>query len=130
MTFVRALSILCCLMAGCTLVPPVDGGRALVFFQTWSADLDESALRSIRSVATVARLHPNYQIWVEGYADLTGSVAANKLISETRAQVVADTLLKEGVSAGQIRQLSFGQVGTAQHSQESRRVVLITESNP
>ena len=61
---------------------------------------------------------------VTGAADLTGSKQANSLLSELRAQVVADQLIADGADSHQIKQTGLGSVDYALSSQESRRVVI------
>lgn len=109
--------------------PPQDGTRAPVFFQSWSAALDAPAQKAIAHVAKGVQAGEGGQVWVIGYADLTGSEAANRLLSQTRAQVVTDQLLQDGVPANRIHQSGLGSTGVALHAQESRRVMLVVSSH-
>ncbi len=82
--------------------PPPQMPATPVFFQTFSAALDDSALTAIGSAAKMANADPNARVRVIGAADSVGSIKANKYLSETRAQVVADALAADGVSPHRI----------------------------
>ncbi len=127
MPSLKRLLLLCGLLGGCAIGhPPANASRAVVFFQSWSAALDPTAQQVITNVAQDLKANPANHVWVFGYADLTGSVAANKLISATRAQVVTDQLLEDGIAPGRIEQAGRGETGTDPNEQQSRRVVLAT----
>ena len=96
----------------------------VVFFQRWSAAFDDSALAVIAEAAQWAKAHPDAQMNVTGAADLTGTKQANSLLSELRAQVVADQLVADGADSHQIKQTGLGSVDHALSSQESRRAVI------
>ncbi len=64
-------------------------------------------------------------VTVSGFAAPDGSVQANKDISRLRAQVVIDTLVKDGVAPSRIQRHSIGAVDFTLDSQESRRVEVV-----
>lgn len=103
---------------------PQGGQRFIVFFQEWSAGLDQPALATIAAAAQAAERAPTAAIDVTGYADPLGSVQANIYLTETRAQVVTDQLAADGVARSRIQQHAKGKVPYALSSQESRRVVV------
>jgi outer membrane protein OmpA-like peptidoglycan-associated protein len=84
--------------------PPVE----VVFFSTWSGDLDESAQAVIARAAQTAKAHPAVHLTVTGYADSQGSNAADKLLSQLRAQRVIDTLMADGVPGDQLDLVAHG----------------------
>ena len=88
----------------------------------WSAALDTNAQTVIGNAASWVKSHPGNVAHVNGFADPTGSKAANALLSELRAQVVVDQLQSDGINPGQIQQTGHGSVQFALTSQESRRV--------
>jgi outer membrane protein OmpA-like peptidoglycan-associated protein len=96
--------------------------RFVTFFVEWSAALDGPANGVISEAAQYAKGHPRDAIEVHGYADPTGSRKANALMSELRAQRVADTLQEAGVPVSRIRLDAHGSVKFASTSLESRRV--------
>ncbi len=124
------------LAGGGAIIPPLANaqpangsangpGRAfIVFFQEWSAGFDEPALQTIALAAAAAKADPSAAIAVTGYADPLGSVQANIYLTETRAQVVTDQLVADGVSPSRIHQHAAGKVPYQLTSQESRRVVI------
>lgn len=96
--------------------------HVVVFFQSWSAKLDDPALQSLRNAADWAKRHPDQSLVVIGYASTVGSAAANKDLSRLRAQIVADTLAADGVPPDRIRRQSKGAVDYAMDPLEARRV--------
>ncbi|OYV41495.1 MAG: hypothetical protein B7Z80_01475 [Rhodospirillales bacterium 20-64-7] len=94
----------------------------VVFFQEWSAAVDGPAQDVIAKAAAYARAHPAAITHVTGFADPTGSRQANVLLSELRAQVVADGLASAGVAPARISKVGRGSVQFAASSLESRRV--------
>nr|WP_294551638.1 OmpA family protein [uncultured Rhodopila sp.] len=94
----------------------------VIFFQLWSAAIDDQAQDVIAKAADWVKSHHARNVRVVGFADPTGSKKANILMSELRAQVVADGLTAAGVAPGAIRQVGTGSVEFAGSSQEARRV--------
>lgn len=96
--------------------------HVLIFFQSWSAKLDDAAMNSIHRAANWAKQHPDEKLTVIGYASTIGSVEANKDLSRLRSQIVSDALVADGVPLTRILQHSKGGVAYALDAQESRRV--------
>jgi outer membrane protein OmpA-like peptidoglycan-associated protein len=118
----RFACLLLILVAACTTSTPTPPHRIIVFFQEWSAAIDAPAASAINAAAEWAKDHPGDTVKVTGYADPTGSVAANDYMSRTRAQVVSDQLVTDGVPIGRIVIGAQGATGFTMTSQESRRV--------
>jgi outer membrane protein OmpA-like peptidoglycan-associated protein len=114
------LLLLCVSTSAGAAAPPAQ--KFVVFFQEWSAALDDSAQSAITQAAAWMKDHPSYSVKVTGFADTTGSKQANILLSELRAQMVVDQLTTDGVDAKHIDQVGRGSVQFALTSQESRRV--------
>ena len=99
-----------------------------VFFEPWSAALDDHALSAIAAAAQQAKASPGLEVVVTGAADSTGSSTANRYISKTRAQVVADQLTADGVDPADIKVIGVGTVAApTQNStpaQYARRVLI------
>jgi outer membrane protein OmpA-like peptidoglycan-associated protein len=118
-------------ISGCTDLG-MDGGVPVqptpatpVFFQPFSAALDQPALATIATAAKIANQEPDARVVVIGAADSVGSAAANKYLSKTRAQVVADQLVSDGVDASRIHTHGAGEVGgPANTAQASRRALI------
>jgi len=128
----RRLAVLAVpLLAGCTLLAaptPPAGEKFVVFFTEWSAAIDDPAAAAIRAAADSAGRQPDATVVVTGFADPQGSAAANIELSRTRAQVVYDQLIRDGVAAGRIRRAAHGEVDFALSAQESRRVEIAVGS--
>jgi outer membrane protein OmpA-like peptidoglycan-associated protein len=108
-------------IAACTASPPPPH-RIIVFFEEWSAAIDPQAVEAISGAAQWAKDHPGDAVKVTGYADPTGSGAANDSMSRTRAHVVADQLVKDGIDRARVVLGAQGATGFTLTSQESRRV--------
>ena len=116
--------LLVAMVIGCTPAPPGPPHTVVVFFQEWSAALDPSALAAVNTAAQWAKAHPALSLKVSGFADPTGSAQANDYMSLTRAQVVADQLVTDGVDRDRIVLSAHGITNFTLTSQESRRVVI------
>jgi len=112
-------------LTACVGSAPSAPHRFIVFFQEWSAAIDAPASTAITGAAQWAKDHPDAVVKVIGYADPTGSGAANDSMSQTRAQVVADQLVTDGVDRNRIGLGAEGATGFTQTSQESRRVEIV-----
>jgi outer membrane protein OmpA-like peptidoglycan-associated protein len=115
------LLLLCAAAASVRAADP-PAQKFVVFFQEWSAAIDDSAQSVIGQAAEWMKSHPGDVAHVSGFADPTGSRQANILMSELRAQVVVDQMVSDGVDAKRVRQQGHGSVQFALSSQESRRV--------
>ncbi|MGH7211101.1 MAG: OmpA family protein [Acetobacteraceae bacterium] len=115
------------LFAGRAVAQPAP--TFVVYFQEWSAALDDSAQGVITHAADFARSHPTVRVAVTGFADTTGSQKANALLSELRAQMVVDQLTADGIAADRIKDTGKGSVPAAFNKQEARRVQ-VTFSQP
>ena len=111
---------------GCSMLhrgtPAGEGQKYVIFFQPFSAALDEAAQGSIKAAADYARNHPSVAVTVAGFASPIGSAQANADLSKTRAQVVSDELVSAGVAPGQIKRRPLGEVDYTLDPIESRRV--------
>ncbi len=96
--------------------------RFVVFFQEWSAALDDAAQSVIGQAADWVKTHPGYIAHVNGFASTVGSRQANILLADLRAQIVVDQLVSDGVAATRVKQRGHGPVPFALTAQESRRV--------
>ena len=102
--------------------PATPAQRFVVFFQEWSAGLDDAAQSVINNAADYARAHTDSFVRVNGFADPTGSRKANVLLADLRMQVVIDHLQADGVPPSRIIGRGNGPVKFGLSAQESRRV--------
>ena len=123
-----ALGLLLTLSACAHVVPgtPAAAGvRYAVFFDEWSAGLNDGAIQAIAAAAASAKAHPGVPILVSGYAaNDTGSTEANRALSRARALNVRDQLVTDGVDPGRIREVGEGPVSYVLDPQEARRVTI------
>ncbi|MDB5379640.1 MAG: peptidoglycan-associated lipoprotein, partial [Rubritepida sp.] len=98
-----------------------------IFFEPWSASLDEPAEGALRDAAKLAQEHPRVRILVVGYADPRGSREANTLLSRLRARIVTDFLVENHVSAARVRTVYRGPVA-GMEGIESRRVQVMVDN--
>lgn len=83
-----------------------------IFFKIGSARLDDYGKANIELAAKALKANPDKKYTVAGYADkATGSAGWNQKLSEKRAQVVYDALVKDGVSKDQLELKGFGGSG-------------------
>jgi peptidoglycan-associated lipoprotein len=115
------LLLLFCAATGARAADP-PAQKFVVFFQEWSAAIDDTAQSVISQAAEWVKSHPGNIAHVNGFADPTGSRQANILLSDLRAQVVVDQLVSDGVDPKRVRQRGHGSVQFALTGQESRRV--------
>jgi len=115
------LFLLCFALASADAAEPPTQ-KLVVFFERWSAKLDDSGLAIISQAGDYAKAHPDVLVHVEGFADPEGSRKANILLTDLRTQVVMDQLQSDGVPVPRIRGRGHGSAHFALSSQESRRV--------
>jgi peptidoglycan-associated lipoprotein len=126
------ISVLCG-VSGCASLPfmqppAVTSPATPIFFQPFSTALDQPALSTIASVARAANEQPDTRLIVTGAADSVGDSQANIDLSKTRAQVVTDALVSDGVAPERIHQRAIGVAsapGPAGSFAQSARRVLI-----
>ena len=71
------LFLLLCVAIGSARAADVPAQKFVVFFQEWSAALDDSAQAVISQAAEWVKSHPGNVAHVNGFADPTGSTKAN-----------------------------------------------------
>lgn len=96
--------------AGDRSAPPVPERMTIrvnsdVLFEQGSSALSAGGDRKIAEIADVIKDYPDTSINVLGYASSEGSDQRNTDLSQRRANVVADTLMKYRISESRIRQV-------------------------
>lgn len=77
-------------------------------FSPDSADVEPGTRQVLDDVAAVLRAHPKANIRIEGHTDATGSAEANRILSQSRADVTKRYLSERGVDPGHIETLGSG----------------------
>jgi outer membrane protein OmpA-like peptidoglycan-associated protein len=84
-----------------------------VLFPTDSADLSPRAYDIVAQVADDAQAHPNRPIEIDGYTDTTGTHDHNQILSQQRADAVADILVRHGIDRKRILTRGLGETNLA-----------------
>lgn len=76
-------------------------------------DFDKAMLRSVHKTelertAIMLKRMPNLMLYIEGHTDQRGDEEYNKALSERRAEVVMNYLVKRGVETNRLESLWFG----------------------
>lgn len=79
-----------------------------VLFEFGRADVKPSAENSLRKLGEFLQKNPARRILIEGHTDSVGSAAANNLLSERRAQAVANALQRLGVPGDRVTTVGYG----------------------
>lgn len=78
-------------------------------FETGKATIQPDSLPTIEQVAQMAKSAPSLKLEVGGHTDNVGSPAANKKLSEARAQAVMKALVERGIAASRLTAAGYGQ---------------------
>ena len=102
-----------------------------VLFATGKSDLRGNSDRSIATLSTFLKSHPERNVRIEGFTDSLGSEGYNQGLSDRRASAVADALVRRGIDAQRLLTRGYGEsypVASNDNStgrQENRRVEVI-----
>jgi peptidoglycan-associated lipoprotein len=113
----------------------VNVGRR-TFFKQGSADLDETARVTLQKQAQWLRQHPQWKVKLQGFADDPGSIAAQKELSQRRADAVRTYLVSQGVSPDRMKAKGYGRdrlVGDCpgiECKAQNRRVITNPQEDP
>ena len=101
-----------------------------VFFETGSSALKEVSKYELTNVASVLNQYKDINIELSGHTDSQGDDDANQILSEQRAEVVLQELLKLGVDSSRLSSKGYGESNpidsneTAEGRQNNRRTEL------
>ena len=114
-----------CPKSDAVVVKQVTTAPVSVFFNIGKSKIaSRKDMQDVRELAEIAK-NQNSKIVVTGYADSkTGSVSFNQKLSQKRAEVVADELVKMGVSRENIELVAAGGVDTLTPISFNRRAVV------
>ncbi|RYZ00768.1 MAG: DUF937 domain-containing protein [Chitinophagaceae bacterium] len=71
-------------------------------FETGSARLTAESQAQVQNIAAILKAYPKAKIKIGGYTDKTGNDAANKTLSQQRADAVLNAIRASGANAGQL----------------------------
>ena len=99
-------------------------------FATGSATILPESEEQLNNIAAVLKAYPNVNVKIGGYTDNTGNPAANRKLSQERADAVRQALLGKGIAAGRVAAEGYGSdhpVGdnsTEEGRAQNRRIAL------
>jgi len=102
-------------------------------FQTGSTQLTENGERTVDSLVAVLKSYPSVKVSLEGHTDTTGDAAANKALSEQRADTVKRMLVESGIAPDRVQAAGYGQErpmadnGTEAGRAKNRRLELVVQ---
>lgn len=94
-----------------------DFWPSVVNFDFDKRTLERGELMKLNKALQVLKKHPNVNVAVVGSADVMGQVKYNKALAKSRADVVADYFIKNGISVDRMVVLGIGTQGTLIKSQ-------------
>lgn len=93
---------------------PIAAGAEVVlqniFFDTGSFELKPSSLPELNNLLNFLKRNPDLKIEIQGHTDDVGSDDDNLLLSQQRAQSVADFLLEAGIPTARITYKGYGEL--------------------
>lgn len=102
-----------------------------VLFDTGQANLKPGAELTVERLAQFLVSNPQTKVKIEGFTDSTGSEEFNELLSQRRADAVANALRLQDVPASQMQTIGRGEAlpvasnSTASGRQQNRRVEIV-----
>jgi outer membrane protein OmpA-like peptidoglycan-associated protein len=100
-----------------------------VIFRQGSASVDKAQYASIEMVANYMKNHKDSKVRVEGYASPEGKAEFNQKLSEKRAQVVKDVLVKKyKIAADRIEVKGLGATDKLSDERDFNRVAMFIDT--
>lgn len=84
-----------------------------VNFETGRADLLAGAMPELNSLLDFLKVNPEVKVEIGGHTDNVGNEEANRLLSEKRAEAVANYLISNGITANRVSAKGFGESNPA-----------------
>src|SRR5262249_35963656 len=78
-------------------------------FESGSTRLTPDGQQTATALLSVLKAYPSVRVALEGHTDSTGAAAANKALSQQRADAVKQMLVDGGVAADRIEAQGYGQ---------------------
>jgi OmpA-OmpF porin, OOP family len=90
------------------IVEKVNFAARNIFFGLGSDKLTTSSFSALDEVVTILQNNPGLQLNINGYSDNTGQAAANKTLSQKRADAVKQYLVKKGIAQARLKATGYG----------------------
>jgi len=94
--------------------------KSNIYFEYNSFDLPDDALSALDGIAAAMNQNPDLNILIKGYTDHSGKFSYNLKLSERRAAVVKNHLVKNGLNPFKIDAVGMGPDQTAVEQGEER----------
>lgn len=78
------------------------------FYESGKTDLTPESEVELENIILLLNQNPNIRLEISGHTDNVGSAAANKKISEARAQSVVNYLVKKGIDPKRLKAVGYG----------------------
>jgi OmpA-OmpF porin, OOP family len=107
----------------------------IIRFKRASADLERASFPTLNELARIVSTCPGVRVEIEGHTDAEGTPARNKLLSQRRAQSVANYLTRAGVPAERLTAVGYGETrpvapnDTIEHRARNRRIEFAVTAN-
>ncbi len=79
-----------------------------ILFDTGKATLQDSSTATLQQIAKLLNDNPDLKLRIEGHTDNVGAAAANKVLSQKRAETVRAWLVGQGIAADRLTAQGFG----------------------
>lgn len=90
-----------------------DGDPVFTFtnlnYATNSAEIDAKSNQEIENVVSIMKAYPDVKLRIEGHTDNMGDAAANKQLSQARAEAVKAKMQAQGITANRLEAVGYGQ---------------------
>lgn len=99
-----------------------------LLFDTGKSSLQAASEEQLTNIAEIMKAYPQVELKLGGYTDNKGDAAANKELSQKRAEIVKEMLVKKGIDAKRLEAEGYGQENpiasndTDEGRQQNRRV--------
>ena len=80
----------------------------IINFDTGSSNIPDANKSILDQAAALIKRASHVHLTVKGHTDAVGNAAANKALSQKRAQAVVDYLVKKGVDPAQLQAVGYG----------------------
>jgi len=78
-------------------------------FESATTKLTPESVQTVNDLAAILKAYPSAAVQLEGHTDNTGDAAANKKLSQDRADAVKELLVKGGIDASRVSTAGYGQ---------------------
>jgi len=108
-----------------TVVKKCNKLQPTVIFRQGKSTIDKAQMASVEMIANYMKNHPEAKLDIQGYASIEGKADFNQKLSEKRAEVIKNTLVKKyKVAADRITTEGKGATDKLSDELEFNRVVL------